>query len=139
MYHTLKYGRIVEISWTITLNIWHFLRVLEQLNDVFVAFIPVMFEKDPVVKIRKEAKFFAENVPAHLAVFEKRLAEPGRQFLVGDCLTVADLYFMVIADTLKEKSCMSEQVVFAKYRSVAAFVKKMRSLPAVVEYNNKTA
>lgn len=96
-----------------------------------------MFEKDPVVKERKEAEFFAENVPKHLATFEKRLAQPGRQFLVGDCLTVADLYFMVVADVLREKSCMNESVVLARYRNVACYLRRMRSLPAVVQHNSK--
>ena len=103
---------------------------------MFVAYIPVGFkESDPEVKKRKLAEFFSKNVPTHLAQFEELLS--GRSFLVGASLTVADLYFMAVSDLLKQTSEVPEEVSLARYRNVAGFLKRMRSLPAVVAHNKK--
>lgn len=107
---------------------------MEQINELFLAFVPIILEHDEEAKKEKVKTFFAEKVPPHCALFEKRLT--GREFLVGDSVSVADLYFMVVHDTIKQCP-LPEEEVLTKFPNVAAHLAKVRALPAVVAHNKK--
>lgn len=108
---------------------------MEQINDLFNAFVPVWFEKDEAVKKEKTAKYFAENVPALFTKFNMRLGMEGREFFIGDGLTAVDLQVMAICDTFK--SVVPEETFVANLPNLANHLAKVRALPAVVAHNKR--
>lgn len=108
---------------------------MEQINDLFNAFIPIWFEKDEAAKKEKMDKYFAENVPALFTKFNMRLGMEGREFFIGDSLTAVDLLVMAICDTFK--GMVPEETFVANLQNLAKHLAKVRALPAVVAHNKK--
>jgi glutathione S-transferase len=69
---------------------------LELQNDMFA----VADEKDSTKIAQLEKKFSEEVLPKHLRVFENRLAKNGTGYLVGNSLTVADIFLFRLVDEL---------------------------------------
>lgn len=71
-----------------------------QIMDLFTEFGKVFFEKDAVKKGALLATFTEDLVPRNLAFFEAKLKMANTGFLIGDGLTIADLFMFVGFETL---------------------------------------
>ena len=107
---------------------------VEQINDLFLAFVPVFLEKDADKKKKLAAKYFSEEFPKNLAFLEAKLAATGTGHFVGDSMTIADVYLMAVADNMKSADLVPEAVLFAKYPKLAANLKRTRNFPAIAEW-----
>lgn len=72
-------------------------------------------------------------MPKNLSIFESRLASNGTGYLVGDSLTVADLFFFTLLEGLKEK----KDLVLSKFPHVKRLDERIRANAKISEWLNK--
>jgi len=76
--------------------------VVDTINDLVAAFMPSRREQDEAKKQELTKKFQTEELPKHLQNLEvlRKLYGNGGPFFVGNSLTLADLLFYDIGETL---------------------------------------
>jgi len=75
--------------------------VIECLRDVIEPMGQARFEQDEARKAQMMEKNKTETIPRIFGCLEKRLAENGGKFLVGDAYTYADIVFACFIDSAK--------------------------------------
>ena len=105
-------------------------RYLEQANDIFLAYQTVKSEENQKKRESLNTEFNRKLLSKYLATLEKLLA--GKQWLVGDEMTVADLYNMHIIAQFKSAMLISETL--KKFSVFQAYLNKLYELKAFQEY-----
>lgn len=84
---------------------------------------------------------FAEGIlPSFLAGFEAVLSKPGREFLAGSRLTIADFAFAEVLDGIQamvaELSEEKGKQAFASYPAIAAYKARVEALPKIAAFRS---
>lgn len=76
--------------------------VADTINDLIIAYVSTRREQDPVKQEQLKQKFPTEELPKHLQNLEVlgKLYSNGGPFFVGDSLTLADLFFYDVAESM---------------------------------------
>ena len=111
---------------------WYFLliRYVDQLTDLGQEYVKVRHSTDEIHKKELETKLENEIMPAYLKQFEDKVAKGSSGFLIGDSLTLADLYFVCLTDWLGEK----KKVALANFPKLQTLDEKVRSIPKLAEW-----
>ena len=72
-------------------------------------------------------------MPKNLNIFERKLAKTGTGYLVGDSLTVADLFLFTLLDTLNER----KDKVLIIYPNLKRLDERIRNNPRIAEWLRK--
>ncbi|RDD37714.1 Glutathione S-transferase 1 [Trichoplax sp. H2] len=80
-------------------------------NDLIAKLIDIHYYTDEETKKAEKQKDFSENfLPSWLSAVEKVYKEGGTSFFVGDSLTLADLYFFNVCETIQVFSRGSKDI-----------------------------
>ncbi len=94
-------------------------------------------ETDPTRKADLEKTFSTELLPKHVKVFESRLAKNGTGFLVGNSLTVADLFLFNLVDVLALSNAPRPISALANANHIRAHEDRIRNMPRIAEWIRK--
>ncbi len=89
-------------------------------------------ENDPTRKAELEKKIAEEVWPNNLKIFENKLTQ-NNGWLVGDGMTWADLYFVLVLDWLRE----GKEATLASFPHCKALAEKVTSNPKIAEWIKK--
>ncbi|EDV18919.1 uncharacterized protein TRIADDRAFT_34453 [Trichoplax adhaerens] len=79
-------------------------------TDAMTKIIGIHFEEDRTKKARHQYHFSENFLPSWLSAVEKVYKEGGTSFFVGDSLTLADLYFFNVCETIQVFSRGSKDI-----------------------------
>jgi glutathione S-transferase len=104
---------------------WKVDSTLEHVRDLIYKLYPIYVEQDETKKKELGKEALTVSIPQWLAAHEKRVTENGQEnHLVGDKLTVADIQFVTLVQTLfkNEKIPFHEKLagVFAQFPKLNA-------------------
>ena len=90
----------------------------------------VYYENDEAKKKALQEKFSTETLPNSFKPIEAKLAGNSSGFLVGDALTWADLYIVVLSEWFGDK----KDSLLAHFPKIKAHDEKIRALPKLAEW-----
>ena len=106
----------------------------EQIRDLQDEFIKYRNQNDETIKTQLMNKYFTESLPRNLEYFEKKLADTGTGYLVGDSLTWADIFLNFVLTWL---DATKTEAAFQKAPLVRQHIEKISSHPGIADYVKK--
>jgi len=107
--------------------------IVDCIDDLTKPIIKIFFEKDEAKKAELKKKFGEEELPASLTYLENILKsnQGGDKFFVGNDMTWADLYILVLVSFVGMAGITDP---FAKFPKQAALKKKVEAHPKVAAW-----
>ena len=80
-------------------------------------------------------KYLEVTYPTHLTFIEKKLTKTNTGYIVGNSLTVVDLFCTTLLDTIISMDIAHESDLLGRFPRVKAHMLKIREVPAVKRWN----